>query len=120
MMNAMAQTKPTSEELHAELNDLRSTATRLIEQASCLMESGDEQAVIASAKGTFPADPGDTTEGWGILEASRRIAAVRSTSVAHTQAVRSLPPPPRDSDGRAEKSDATPTSLDDLLKEELR
>jgi hypothetical protein len=39
MMNPMAQTKPTSEELRAELNDLRSTATRLIEQASRLMES---------------------------------------------------------------------------------
>jgi len=38
MMNAMGQTKPTSEELRAELNDLRSTATRLIEQASRLME----------------------------------------------------------------------------------
>ena len=38
MMNAMAQTKPTSEELRAELNNLRSTATRLIEQASRLME----------------------------------------------------------------------------------
>jgi hypothetical protein len=38
MMNPMAQTKPTSEELRAELNDLRSTATRLIEQASRLME----------------------------------------------------------------------------------
>jgi hypothetical protein len=38
MMTAMAQTKPTSEELRAELNDLGSTATRLIEQASRLME----------------------------------------------------------------------------------
>jgi len=38
MMNPMAQTKPTSEELHAELNDLRSTAIRLIEQASRLIE----------------------------------------------------------------------------------
>ena len=65
-----------------------------------LMESGDEQAVIASAKGTFPADQGDTTEGWGILEASRRLAAVRSASVARTQAMRALPPPPRDSEGR--------------------
>ena len=84
------------------------------------MASGDEQAVIASAKGTFPADPGDTTEGWGILEASRRIAAVRSVTVARTQAIRSLPPPPRDSEGRPSKATATPTSLDDLLKEELR
>jgi hypothetical protein len=31
LMNTMAQTKPTSEELRVELNDLRSTATRLIE-----------------------------------------------------------------------------------------
>ena len=38
MTTAMAHTKPTSEELRAELNDLRSTATRLIEQASRLME----------------------------------------------------------------------------------
>jgi len=36
IMNAMAQPKPTSEELRAELKDLRSTATRLIEQASRL------------------------------------------------------------------------------------
>ena len=34
MMNAMGQTKPTSEELRAELKDMRSTAARLMEQAS--------------------------------------------------------------------------------------
>jgi CheY-like chemotaxis protein len=85
-----------------------------------LMEIRDEQDVISSAKGTVPADPGNTTQGWGILEASRRIAAVRSASVARTQAMRSLPPPPRDSEGRPSKAAATPTSLDDLLKEELR
>ena len=85
-----------------------------------LMESMDEQAVIASAKRTFPADPGDTTEGWGILEASRRLAAVRSASVARTQAMGALPPPPRDSVGRPSKATPTPTGLDDLLKEELR
>ena len=85
-----------------------------------LMEIRDGQAVIASAKGTFPADPGDPTEGWGILEASRRIAAVRSASVARTQAMRALPPPPRDCEGRPSKATTTPTSLDDLLKEELR
>jgi len=84
------------------------------------MESGDEQADIGSAKGIFPADPGDTTQRWGILEASRQISAVRSASVARAQAMRALPPPPRDSEGRPEKSAATPTSLDDLLKEELR
>jgi CheY-like chemotaxis protein len=85
-----------------------------------LMEIRDEQAVMSSAKGTFRADPGNTTQRWGILEASRRIAAVRSASVARTQAMRALPLPPRDSEERPSKATATPSSLDDLLKEELR
>jgi CheY-like chemotaxis protein len=85
-----------------------------------LMKTGDEQAVVARAKGAFPPDPGDTTEGWGILEASRRIAAVRSASVARTHAMRALPPPARDSEARPSKSTKTPTSLDDLPKEGLR
>jgi CheY-like chemotaxis protein len=82
-------------------------------------ENGDDHAAI-SAKGIVAADPGDTTQRWGILEASRRISAVRSASIARTQAMRALPPPPRDFEGRPPKPTATPTSLDDLLKEELR
>jgi CheY-like chemotaxis protein len=85
-----------------------------------LTEAGDEQVVIARMKSIFPADPEGPTQRWGILAASRRIAAVRSASVARTRAMRALPPPPRDSEGRSEKSANTPTSLDDLLKEELR
>jgi CheY-like chemotaxis protein len=84
------------------------------------MESMDDQATVSSAKGILPDDPRDTTQRWGILEASRRISAVRSASMARTQAMRALPPPPRDGEGRTEKSAATPTSLDDLLKEEMR
>jgi CheY-like chemotaxis protein len=83
------------------------------------MESSDEEAAIGSAK-FIPVDPGDTTRRWGILEASRQISAVRSASIARTQAIRTLPLPPRDSEGRPAKPSATPTSLDDLLKEELR
>jgi CheY-like chemotaxis protein len=83
-------------------------------------ENEDEHAVIGKANGTFPVVPGDAAQRWGILEASRRISAVRSASIARTQAIRAVPPPPRDSEGRAEKSTATRTSLDDLLKEELR
>lgn len=49
------------------------------------------------------ADPGQLTQRWGILEASRRISAVRSKSVARTQAMRALPDPPRDSEGRPSK-----------------
>ena len=82
-------------------------------------ENGDERAV-SGAKSIVAADLGDTTQRWGILEASRRISAVRSASIARTQAMRALPPPPRDSEGRPEKSAATRPSLDDLLKEELR
>jgi CheY-like chemotaxis protein len=85
-----------------------------------LMERGDEQAALGNAKDTFPAAPGDSTQRWGILEASRRISAVRSASVARTHAMRSLPAPPRDSEGRPSGRSATPTSLDDLLREELQ
>jgi len=82
-------------------------------------ENGDDQDAIR-AQSIVAADPGDTTQRWGILEASRRISAVRSASIARTQAMRALPPPPRDFEGRPPKPTATPTSLDDLLKEELR
>ena len=82
--------------------------------------NGDDHAASVGVKGIVPADPGDKSQRWGILEASRRISAVRSESIARTQAMRSLPPPPRDSEGRPEKSATTRISLDDLLKEELR
>jgi len=82
-------------------------------------ENGDDQAAIG-ASGIVRADPRDRTQRWGILEASRRISAVRSASLARTQAMRALPPPPRDSEGRPAKPTAAGISLDDLLKEELR
>ena len=84
-----------------------------------LAENGDEEAPIG-AKSIVATDLGDTTQRWGILEASRRISAVRSASIARTQAMRALPPPPRDAEGRHAKPETRPTSLDDLLKEELR
>jgi CheY-like chemotaxis protein len=83
-------------------------------------ESFDEQAAIRSARASSSADLQGTTQRWGILEASRRISAVRSSSIARTQAMRALPPPARDFEGRPEKSARTATTLDDLLKEELR
>lgn len=81
-------------------------------------ENASEQAIIGAAKSCF-ADKADSTQRWGILEASRRISSVRSASIARTRAMRSLPPPLRDAEGRAAKPTTTP-SLDDLLKEELR
>jgi CheY-like chemotaxis protein len=83
-------------------------------------ENGDEQDAIR-AQSIVATDPGNTTQRWGILEASRRISAVRSASIARTQAMRALPPPPRDSEGRPAKSSAAPpTTLDDLLREEVQ
>lgn len=82
-----------------------------------LMERGDEQAAVAGVNVAFPANPEDSTQRWGILEASRRISTVRSASVARTNAMRTLPPPPRDPERRTK---ATVPSLDDLLRKELR
>ena len=92
----------------------------LSEDQESALENSEQQAAIGNARAFSPVDPGDTTQRWGILEASRRISEVRSASIARTQAMRALPPPPRDFEGRPEKSAATRTSLDDLLKEELR
>jgi hypothetical protein len=66
------------------------------------------------------ADRGDPSQHWGILEASRQISAVRSKSLARTQAMRALPDMPRDSEGRASKRPPTASNLDGLLREELR
>jgi hypothetical protein len=83
------------------------------------VQNGEDQ-IMSDLKLNVAADRGDLTQRWGILEASRRISAVRSTSLARTQAMRALPAPPRDSEGRPSKRTPTPTSLDDLLREELR
>jgi CheY-like chemotaxis protein len=83
------------------------------------VQNADDQ-LVGGLKVAFSADRGDLTQRWGILEASRRISAVRSASIARTRAMRALPPPPRDSEGRPSEPSATPTSLDDLLREELQ
>jgi len=76
--------------------------------------------IVDNLKVGFAADGGNLAQHWGILEASRRISAVRSASLARTRAMRTLPAPPRDSEGRPSKRTATPTSLNELLKEELQ
>ena len=88
------------------------------EDEARVRNAGDQ--AMAGVSDAFSVDHADLRPGWGILEASRRISAVRSASIARTQAMRALPAPPRDSEGRPSKATRTPTSLDDLLKEELR
>jgi len=87
--------------------------------------NADEDSLVENAEtqligDSLAAERGDPTQRWGILEASRRISAVRSASLARTQAMRALPGPPRDSEGRPSKRTPAPTNLDDLLREELR
>lgn len=83
------------------------------------MEKCDEKAPISNEKAPCAIDPGNSNRHWTLLEASRRISAVRTASVVRSNAMRALPPPRRDSEGRRSKSTETPTSLNDLLKEEL-
>ncbi len=79
-----------------------------------------DQAVLLGGRAALAADLGDLPQRWGILEASRRISEVRSVSAARTQAMRNVPAPPRDSEGRLAKQKTVPISLDDLLREEMQ
>ena len=65
--------------------------------------------------------PGSPSQRWGILEASRRISAVRSLSHARSRAVRERPAPLRDLETRYSKH-ATAWShvLPELQKEEIQ
>jgi len=83
------------------------------------VQKADDQ-VVAGVNDALSTDRPDVAQRWGMAAASRRISAARSASIARTQAMRALPAPPRDSEGRRPKPTATPTSLDDLLREELR
>lgn len=63
---------------------------------------------------------GDLGQRWGILEASRRISAVRSLSHARTKARQERPDPPRDTEIRLAKRVGESRTLDELLKEEMQ
>ena len=79
-----------------------------------------DEGLISDVKAALSADLGDLSQRWGILEASRRISAVRSASTARTTAMRNRPVPPRDLEGSPSRRSGTSTTLDDLLREELR
>lgn len=88
--------------------------------ASWTEEPEQHQALSAAAQGRLSDSPRNLAQRWGILEASRRISAVRSASVARTQAIRDRPVPLRDSETRASKRRTAATTLDDLLREEMQ
>lgn len=59
-------------------------------------------------------------EHWGIMEASRRISAVRSESAARAQAIRNRPTPPRDLEVRESRRERAESQLLNLEKEEVK
>jgi CheY-like chemotaxis protein len=79
-----------------------------------------ERTVVGDVKAALSVDLGDLTQRWGILEASRRISAVRSACSARTRAMRDRPVPPRDSEGQPSRRTSRSATLDDLLREELQ
>jgi CheY-like chemotaxis protein len=90
-----------------------------VDQESSVLR-GNDRALDGDVRAALMADLGEMPQRWGILEASRRISAVRSASVARTRAMRDRPAPPRDAEGRPSKRITRLTTLDDLLREEMQ
>jgi len=81
---------------------------------------GDGPVMLADVRAAISDGMKDLTQRWGILEASRRISAVRAACNARSRAMQDRPAPPRDLEGRPSKSNAPLTTLDDLLREEMQ
>lgn len=95
-------------------------ASAPIEDDEFMIQNADQRALMGDVRAALSSDLKNGNQRWGILEASRRISAVRSTSNARTAAMRDRPAPPRDSDVRPARRNGGPTTLDDLLREELQ
>jgi CheY-like chemotaxis protein len=79
----------------------------------------DDQNHWGDVKAALATDlSGDTPQRWGIMEASRRISAVRSLYHARSQAVRERPTPPRDPEVRLSRRDTASRTLDQMLGED--
>jgi CheY-like chemotaxis protein len=86
------------------------------------IQSNDVQAPQDEMRTAPTADiSGGPPLRWGILEASRRISAVRSASAARSMAMRNRPSPPRDVEARYSKpAPAEAQILPELQKEEMQ
>jgi hypothetical protein len=87
-----------------------------------LVQKNEGHGVREDVRAALAADlPGGMSQRWGILEASRRISAVRSLSHARTKATQDRPAPPRDLETReSNRVAAESRTLDDLLREEMQ
>ena len=79
----------------------------------------EEDLPVGDLTAEVSTEVADLPQRWGILEASRRISAVRSASNARTQAIRNRPTPPRDLSPRQAKT-AEARTLDDLLRKDMQ
>jgi len=84
------------------------------------VEPDHGQVLIGEARPSPSTELGYPPQRWGILEASRRISAVRAQSKARVRAMRDRPAPPRDSEMRPSRRSTAPISLDELLREEMQ
>ncbi len=82
------------------------------------IDNGNGKASMGDLVGSLPAELGNSSQRWGILEASQRIGAVRSASAARTRALQDRPAPRRDYESKTSKRSMA-ASLDELLREEM-
>jgi hypothetical protein len=69
-------------------------------------QEDDQPALWSDVKAALAANPLEATgQRWGILEACRRISAVRSVSEARSRAIRNRPAPARDSEISSRRAD---------------
>jgi hypothetical protein len=92
-----------------------------VDGGPCVQPDG-EPGHWGDVRAALSADlPEGLPQRWGILEASRRISAVRSLSHAHSKAVRERPVPARDIETRYSKRVAAWSQLlPELQKEEMQ
>jgi hypothetical protein len=76
-----------------------------------------ESVLPAELKVSLCANASQHTESWGILEACRRISAVRNLSEARTRAIRNRPAPPRDSESPQSRVMREREPLDQFIPE---
>jgi CheY-like chemotaxis protein len=85
------------------------------------VQRGVDQTLLADVRAALAGDvAGTMPQRWGILEACRRISAVRSVANARSKAIQQKPAPPRDSEIRLSKGTTEFRTLDDLLREEMQ
>ena len=89
-----------------------------IADGALTIRDDDDSTTAEEVRATPFAGAGGLTR-WGIMEASQRISAVRSSSAARTKAMKERPEPPRDLEMQRAKRSNDSRTLDELLREEL-